>query len=52
MGCGCGKKRKPWVLTRVDGKTSEHASKVEADAANVRSGGAGTVDRKPVPQTR
>lgn len=47
MGCNCGKRSKrDYVLTRPDGSIQTFASRLEAEAANQREGGQGTVSRK------
>ncbi len=48
MGCGGGQKRKAtvYVLSFEDGsdrKSSEHATRTDADVANARAGGGGVV---------
>lgn len=48
MGCGCNKRRKAqsvtsYTLAMPDGQTSEHGSKLEAQAENIRQGGGGKV---------
>ncbi|GIE28969.1 hypothetical protein Ait01nite_020140 [Actinoplanes italicus] len=48
MGCGCGQKRRTtvYVLSFEDGSgraSSEHATRTDADVANARAGGGGTV---------
>jgi hypothetical protein len=50
MGCGCSKRRKAaesvtsYTLSMPDGSTSDHGSKLEAQAENVRQGGGGKVE--------
>lgn len=47
MGCNCGKRRQQqYVLVRSDGSKQTFASRLEAEAANQREGGTGTVARK------
>ena len=47
MGCNCGKRKtQDYLLTRSDGSTQTFASRLEAEAANQREGGQGTVSRK------
>ena len=49
MGCNCGKRRKLTagsaqpitVLTMPNGETSSHATRLEAEAENIRKGGGG-----------
>jgi len=46
MGCGCNKRKlssSSWKLTMPDGSTSTHGSRLEAEAANAKQGGGGTV---------
>lgn len=48
MGCGCGQPRRKrvYVLSYEDGsgrEPSEHTSRVEAEIADVRNGGGGTI---------
>ena len=48
MGCGCGKRKASqsatsYTLAMPDGQTSQHGSKLEAQAENVRKGGGGKV---------
>jgi hypothetical protein len=49
MGCGCNKKKRvaqaatSYTLTMPDGSTSDHGSRLEAQAANVQHGGGGKV---------
>ena len=53
MGCNCGKRKTlaasssaRYVLRMPDGSTSEHGSKLEAQAENARRGGGGRVTTK------
>lgn len=50
MGCGCGKRKtsttQTFSLRTPDGKTSEHGSRLEAEAENARRGGGGKVTPK------
>lgn len=52
MACGCNKKKRQqtqaFQLRRPDGKKTTHATRLEAEAANVRAGGGGRI----VVQTR
>jgi hypothetical protein len=49
VGCNCGKTKtktaQGWRLILPDGTTSTHGSRLEAEAANVKAGGGGTVGR-------
>jgi hypothetical protein len=49
-GCGCGKKRRSlaqaassYTLEMPDGSSSEHPTKLAAEAENIRKGGDGKV---------
>ena len=50
MGCGCRKAKdkstQTFALRMPDGSTSEHGSRLEAEAANARKGGGGKVKAK------
>lgn len=52
MGCGCRKKQKDsmtasgYELRRPDGTTSEHPTKLAAEAAKARAGGGRIVAKK------
>lgn len=51
MGCGCNKgkvkgAKQTFALRMPDGSTSEHGSRLEAEAANARKGGGGKVKPK------
>ena len=50
MGCGCNKTKakatQTFALRMPDGSTSEHGSRLEAEAANARKGGGGKVTTK------
>ena len=48
MGCGCNKKRRgtsvtSYQLTMPDGSTSTHTTRLDAQTANVKGGGGGSV---------
>jgi len=45
VGCNCGKGSRKFTLTRPDGSTQVFASRLEAEAANQREGGQGSVSR-------
>lgn len=45
MGCGCSKTAK-YVLVKQNGQESEHRSAQEAQAALVRSGGEGRIEKR------
>lgn len=50
MGCGCNKAKKTvqtFALKMPDGSTSEHGSRLEAEATNARKGGGGKVVARP-----
>ena len=50
MGCGCRKQKgstqQTFALRMPDGSTSEHGSRLEAEATNARKGGGGKVTTK------
>lgn len=53
MGCGCNKRRKSltasstrYVLRMPDGTSTEHDTKLQAQAENARKGGGGRVTTK------
>ncbi len=50
MGCNCGKRKarttQTFALTMPNGGKTVHGSKLEAQAANIRQGGGGTVAPK------
>ena len=47
MGCGCNKRKQQsvssYTLTMPDGETSTHATRLDAQTANVKAGGGGKV---------
>lgn len=44
MGCGCmGNKEKVYIYVDAQGRESEHATQVQAKAAQIRAGGGGRV---------